>query len=175
MGAMTSRKVKAFVLALACCSFAWAGDHPGPDDGARDGVRADRLSTVVVSGWLGKEFGEAVVRGAEGAEGVAYSYREGPYTRVVGRMTLTCRDKAVAGRLYRWASTRRNFRTRKILTIYVVEREGRVVSFFYREGVGRIADSESGCNVKCQFEALKRRHQSTPSSPPQRNPPDKGD
>jgi len=73
-------------------------------------------------------------------------------------MVLACRDEAAAGKLYRMASTRRNFRTRKILAVYVAKREGKVVSFYYREGIGRITDSGKECDVMCQFEALERRH-----------------
>ena len=153
-----SGKVKAFILAVSCCSSVWAGDDGGSKDRGEDGVRATRLPKGVVDRWLAQEFGNTVISGADSPGGLAYSYREGPYTRVVGRMMLTCRDEAAAGKLYRIASTRRNFRTRKILTIYVVQREGKVVSFYYGEGVGRIADGGDECDVKCQFEVLERRH-----------------
>ena len=156
MASSRSGKVKAFILAVSCCSSVWAGDPGGSEDRAEDGVRAARLSKQVVVRWLAQEFGKTVIGGADSPGGVAYSYREGPYTRVVGRMTLTYRDEAAAGKLYRMASTRGNFRTRKILTVYVVEREGKVVSFYFREGVGSVADGGDKCDVKCQFEALER-------------------
>src|SRR5512133_3957611 len=119
-----SGKVMAFVLAVSFGSSVWADDGGGRKDALEDDARAAPLPKGVVVRWLAHEYGNAVIRGADSPGGVAYSYREGAYTRVVGRMTLTCRDEPAAERLYRMASRRQTFRTREILTLYVVQREG---------------------------------------------------
>jgi hypothetical protein len=137
-------------------------------------VRAARLENGFVVRWLAGEFGDKVVSRADSLGGIAYEYCEGPYIRVIGRMTLACRNEAAAGKLYRIASMRGHFKTRKILTIYLVQREGRVVSFYYREGVGRVADNGSECDLKCQFEALERRHGQVGPGREQFEGPDRG-
>lgn len=147
-------RVGLIVLALSCSAFARAGQGGLSAEGGKGEPRAEVLGKEFVLRWLVGEFGARAMRGARSLGGEAYAVEEGGSTRVFGRMAVACPDEASAAELHRLASARKNFRTRKILTLYVARRERAVVTLYYQEGVGLLRRAD--CDPACRFEELER-------------------